>query len=118
MAFQKGVSGNPGGKRREKIITDALMVELKHAHDGEYRLPRGATNAQAIAHKLVEKAVAGDSFAIKEITDRVEGKADANLNVEHTGSVTHEHKPVSETAEFIANALGLGTVGAPKESLH
>ena len=28
MAFKKGISGNPGGKSREKIFTDALRLEL------------------------------------------------------------------------------------------
>jgi len=28
MAFKKGISGNPGGKSREKIFTDALRNSI------------------------------------------------------------------------------------------
>lgn len=61
------------GGKPDKLMRDALMLALK----------REATNAQGqktkylniVATKLVELAAEGDIQAIKEINDRVDGKA-------------------------------------------
>jgi len=52
----------------ESQVTDALRIALAE------RLPDGRTVNRAIADALVNKAVAGDIQAIKEIADRVEGR--------------------------------------------
>lgn len=63
MGFQPGNKG--GGKRKEKLFFDALMVEAKAAEDS-----RGF---RAIARKLLDLAVAGDIHAIKEVANRIDG---------------------------------------------
>jgi HPt (histidine-containing phosphotransfer) domain-containing protein len=67
--FQKGVSGNPGG-RGKALITRALREELEAPAEDSPTL----TNAQVIARKLVSMAKSGEIQAIKEIADRAEGK--------------------------------------------
>ncbi len=69
MAFKKGQSGNPGGRKTEKLIKDALMLSLNEECPVTQK-----RKLRKITDKLVEKAENGDVTAIKEIFDRVEGK--------------------------------------------
>jgi hypothetical protein len=63
--FEKGQSGNPGGRPKEKPWRDALTIAIK---DGDgLRLRR-------IADAVVTLAETGDMQAIKEIGDRLDGK--------------------------------------------
>ncbi len=72
--FQKGVSGNPLGKTKSALLTDAVRRQLADSSDLE-----------AIAKALIGKATEGDLEAVKIIFDRLEGKAvsriDADVNV-------------------------------------
>lgn len=68
MAFQPGQSGNPGGRpKAAKLFRDALMTELKRADNNVERI-------QKVAQRLVENAIGGETAAIKEIADRIDGK--------------------------------------------
>lgn len=70
MAARKTPSA--GGKP-DKLMRDAIMVALKReAVDAEGRPTRKLT---LVAERLVDLAIAGDIYAIKEINDRVDGKA-------------------------------------------
>ena len=70
MAFRKGISGNPGGKAKHKIYSDALRLEVNRIDpDNPDR-----RKINALAEKLVSCALAGESWAFKEIGDRLEGK--------------------------------------------
>lgn len=66
MAFEKGQSGNPGGRPKEKLWRQALMVALKDEDGAKLR---------RIAEKVAMLAEAGDMQAVKEIGDRLDGKA-------------------------------------------
>jgi hypothetical protein len=72
--FQKGVSGNPLGKTKSALLTDAVRRQLADSSDLE-----------AIAKVLIGKAKKGDLEAVKIIFDRLEGKPkqfiEADLNV-------------------------------------
>jgi hypothetical protein len=59
--FQKGQSGNPGG-RRPAVLSRAVFSKLTD------------TQAEKIAAELIEKATAGDLQAIGMLWERIEGK--------------------------------------------
>ncbi len=68
--FPKGVSGNPAGRPRKALLSDALRRQLAEA------LPNAPekTIAEVIARALIREAVAGNVQAIREVGDRSEGK--------------------------------------------
>jgi hypothetical protein len=73
MPFEPGVSGNPGGRRKERPFRDALRKVLAElADDKPPTKPK--TKLEVVARAHVEKAIAGDVPAIKEIADRLDGK--------------------------------------------
>lgn len=65
MPFQPGQSGNPSGYKREAKFRAALDRAI--AQDDGKRL-RGA------AEKLLDLAEQGESWAVKELADRLDGK--------------------------------------------
>lgn len=68
MAFEKGKSGNPGGRLKEKAFTDALRLAVnRDDEDGTKKLHK-------IAEKLVACAMAGESWAVQQVADRLDGK--------------------------------------------
>lgn len=69
--FPKGVSGNPSG-RPKAILSDAYRKMLAGVDETD-RLKR--TRAEILAEKMYAKAKKGDVAALREIADRVEGKA-------------------------------------------
>ncbi len=71
MSFQKGQSGNPGGRPKEKAFADAvrLVVNREHQSDAEKR-----KKLVLIAERLVDCAIAGESWAIQQVGDRLDGK--------------------------------------------
>lgn len=70
MAFEKGQSGNPGGRPKDKPFREALRMELAALKDEDPKALRG------LARKLLTLASEGDNAlpAIKEIADRLDGK--------------------------------------------
>ena len=87
MAFQKGKSGNPGGRSKEKAFTDALKLELnRETGDGADKRKK----LNAIAEKLVACALNGDSWAIQQVADRLDGKPaqEANLTIDDKRDAT------------------------------
>jgi hypothetical protein len=70
----------PKGSKPDKLMRDALMVALKReAEDSDGKKTR---RLYIIADRLVEKAMQGEITAIKEIADRVDGKASSPLTPE------------------------------------
>ena len=67
MPFEKGKSGNPGGRSKGKPFRDALMMEIKAAGDDHKALRK-------IAAALLAKAAGGDVPAINSLADRTDGK--------------------------------------------
>jgi hypothetical protein len=75
MAWVKGQSGNPLGRAREKPFADALRLAL--AEEDPTTKKR---KLRAIADKLVDAAVGGEPWAIKEVIDRIDGKAPQTID--------------------------------------
>jgi hypothetical protein len=66
--FQKG--NKLGGRPRYKTITTAYIAKLEElARNGN------STIAEMLAEAQIKKALKGDTIAVREITDRTEGKA-------------------------------------------
>lgn len=80
-------SPSRGGKP-DKLMRDALILELhQEAADADGAMTK---KLRLIARKLVDKATEGDVPAIKEINDRVDGKA--HQSVELSGDLTISHE--------------------------
>lgn len=65
MPFEPGQSGNPTGHKREAKFRAALDRAI--AQDSADRL-------RSTAEKLLDLAAAGESWAVKELADRLDGK--------------------------------------------
>ena len=82
MPFAKGQSGNPGGRPKDRPFADALRMELKAAGDDHRALRK-------IARALIAKAEDGDLAAIREVADRLDGKAVPADATEPQGDVVY-----------------------------
>lgn len=78
--FVKGISGNPGGRSKEKPFLNALRAVLNE--------DRNRDKLREIANVLVETALKGEQWAVNMVADRTDGKAlqiiDATVNDERT----------------------------------
>jgi hypothetical protein len=99
----KGVSANPGGRGSEKPFTDALRATLNQTNP---KLKR--KNLLLIAEKLVDCAIEGESWAVLQVADRMDGKPaqESTLNV-NTKSLTE-----LTDAEIAARLTALRARGA------
>jgi hypothetical protein len=66
--FQPGRSGNPAGRPKGQSLTTLLRAAIQAEVDGR-------TVAERIAEVMVNRAMDGDIRFIKEVLDRVDGKA-------------------------------------------
>jgi hypothetical protein len=89
--WKPGQSGNPSGRSRKLPITEALEQIGQQIVPTEIRkilrrklnveVKPGSTFAQCIALALISKAIVGDVEAIREFTNRVQGKALQQLEI-------------------------------------
>ena len=82
-----GSPGAPKGSRnaaKNRPFAEAIDKALKQTGKGK------ATKLRELAEKIIDMAMAGDMAAIKEVADRVDGKAQAQVTVRTEG------KPLSE----------------------
>jgi len=79
QGFMPGQSGNPGGRPKGSVkISSCYERSLSRPFPGD---PQARTYAQAIAERTVELAAEGRIDAIKEITDRTEGRSKQTIDV-------------------------------------
>lgn len=108
MAFKKGISGNPGGKSREKIFTDALRLELNRI-DPQDKDKRKKINR--LAEKLVECAMEDkQGWAFQQIADRLEGKP-----VQVVDATVDDHRTIHEFSDAELTAMLRRRIGVVAE---
>jgi hypothetical protein len=99
MPFEKGQSGNPGGRPKRKIFTDAMRVQLlspvTFGADGRVLPPELPTNPRyvdVVANQMIIEAYSGENStqAGKEIRDTTDGKPAQSL--EHSGMIASTHE--------------------------
>ncbi len=71
MPFVKGKSGNQGG-RPKASLSEALRLYISRNNPSD---EQKRTYRECLIEKLVMSAMAGDLYAIREVFDRVDGKA-------------------------------------------
>src|SRR5262245_22344979 len=93
--FPKGVSGNPGGRKRKPMV-DRMLEELLTADD--------STKAKQIAEKLISSAVHGSIQAAKIIVERTEGKPMRNsAESQEKGTQLTREQVQSRLAELLSS---------------
>lgn len=79
--FRKGVSGNPGGRPRSRLLSEALRARLGEVKPGD---PAGRSYAEIVAQNLIEIACSegpGAVHAANEIADRIEGRPPQHIAI-------------------------------------
>lgn len=69
MAFEKGKSGNPGGRPSVKPWREALELAVNEEDPVTKK-----RKLRRIAEAVIDAAMAGDMTAAKEVGDRLDGK--------------------------------------------
>ncbi len=98
--FKPGQSGNPGGRAKTKLISQAYQEFLAELDKKKRR-----TIAQEIAKQIIQKALKGDLAAAKETTDRTEGKAVDQTQLFIGGTIEHKHSWIDKLSKADKKAL-------------
>lgn len=107
MVFQPGNRANPGGRPKDKAFTDALRLAVNRAD------PEGKKKLYLIAERLVAEAMAGESWAIQQVADRLDGKP-AQESTVTVHRVTRELS--DDELSDIAVGSGEGTDTSPDDT--
>jgi hypothetical protein len=73
--WKKGTSGNPGGRPRSRLLSEALRTRLGEVKPDD---PAERTYAEVVAENLIDIACSegpGAVHAASEIADRLEGRS-------------------------------------------
>lgn len=94
MAFEKGHKHSPGPKPK---LFDAALKRAIAQDNGE--------RIRACAEKLLDLAASGEPWAIKELADRLDGKAQQHVSVERKNV---EDLSLADLAAEMASAIAAG----------
>jgi hypothetical protein len=94
MPFEKGKSGNPGGRPKKDTSLSGMLRKEIAKKDAD-----GVTKKGRIVGKLIELAESGDVVALKYLFDRVDGKPAQVLSAAVTGDVSVETRSAAEKLE-------------------
>ena len=98
--FQPGVSGNPKGKPKGARHFSTLIREaIKKVAEGD-----DEPADRLIVKQLVERAKKGDLAAIDRVIDRVDGKAEQNINLD-ADVIIEDNFLTEEQKEALLNLL-------------
>ncbi len=78
--FKKGQSGNPKGRPKSALLSDAYRRMLAQTCPDD---EKKRTWAEVIAERTLVAAAGGDVKAAKEIADRTEGKAQQRVTLSY-----------------------------------
>jgi hypothetical protein len=95
---------------RHKPLSTAVM-QLILSHQEKIVLPRKAQVAHRLARALIQRGIEGDIAAIREIFDRTEGKALANVTVNHSGAIASISVTLSDHLAWLKGITGGGESG-------
>jgi ribosomal protein L17 len=76
--FKPGQSGNPAGRPKALTLSEAYRRELAKIDEAD---PQKRTFAEVLAEQMIVRAKTGDVAALKEVADRVEGKAKQTITL-------------------------------------
>lgn len=99
--WKAGESGNPGGKPKTKLISQAYRKVLQQIDPND---PEGRTFAEIIALGMVRAAAMGMAPCAKEIRETTEGKLPETVNVK--GDMTFEHVLTNATDSELDAIIG------------
>ncbi len=100
--FRKGQSGNPKGRpKKELCLTEALREELQNVSPADAS-GQNRTWMQLIVEATMRLAIKGNSAALKEVWERVDGKVKDNVNVEGGIKVIRLPAPIEDDEEWAA----------------
>lgn len=87
---------------KEKSFANMLNIAIKEATES------GGTKLRAVADALVEKAMAGDIQAIKEVADRLDGKPvqQSDMNIDASGDLAEFLARIAEGGKRLADGIG------------
>lgn len=106
------------GKKPDKSLRDALLLALnREATDADGKPTKKIT---LLADKVVDKAIEGDVPAIKEVFDRVLGKAPQHINVSETpfDSLSLEEQQAFRNALAVISGDAQDDAGGPEPTHH
>src|SRR5262245_17303443 len=104
MPFEKGKSGNPGGRPKGKPFRDAVMMEIASAGDDHKALRK-------IAAALLAKAAGGDVAAINALADRTDGKVAQALIGDSEQEPVRVHTIVRKIVDHPTPCVGSAIAG-------
>lgn len=91
------------GPKSDKVLRDALLLAV---HREELLDGKPTKRITLIAEKLACLAVAGEAWAVREVWDRIEGKAMQAVEVKHDVEITLKSAVVSQLDSFFAVTAG------------
>lgn len=82
MAFQKGQSGNPGGRPKREWTWAEELIKASN----ELETKTGKTFKELISRRVILEAANGNMIAAKEAFNRMDGMP--KQSIEHEGEIT------------------------------
>ena len=109
-AWKPGQTGNPEGKRQEKLIADQLRLVLMDIDPAS-----GYKNLRVIAEKIVEQAKEGQAAQQMMVLERIDGKVPQAHDIKKETTVTIHAEAVSDFDRWLAGAASRKANGAHED---